>query len=285
MLYKSQVISFISFAKFDFTFLIAGTLGLVTIIANPNIVNQNAVYSILMYPISKSIPSSGKIMITFPAPFIITSGIKICSITGTTLTSPTCTAYNSNNSIVVTNFGSNSSSGIQITINNILNPSTDSNSNYFKIITTDASNNTLDYDYAITNWQIIPDTLSDTSLTATNQVAGAIGGVTISFTPINSIPQNGYIIVAIPSYNGDAGAGGTQIRPMITTSNPGCSAISGIDSTLICTFSSSTNQLMITSGFTISLSYSSQVKFTVNNFQNPFSTGSKVFYLELSYFT
>jgi len=210
------------------------------------------------------IPANGKILITFPSGYVLSSG-------GTTTASSTTLNGSLGVSIadqVVTltrSGGTQASVGAHnITLTYIKNPTAGGATNTYTIQTNTSSNDTstgkIDYNNAVAA-SFINGYLSSASIAHVSYIAGATSNTTIAFTTVNAISANGTIEVDFPSsydlsgtlaYVSNTGVTGTSITPSVTNGNT----------------------LVITLGSNTSISANTAVSIVISGIKNPSLLGS-----------
>lgn len=148
-----------------------------------------------------NLPNNGKIKVTFPAGFnLSTIGVPV-----------NCTGLNTNavvSSVVgqVITLTLNAAgatvtapAAISCTFPTITNPTTAGSTGTYTIITTDSSNVTIDNENAVTADTITSATLTSTNVQPASLRVSVSTSVTVSFTTVNSLETDGKIKVSFPS--------------------------------------------------------------------------------------
>ncbi|MDO8661655.1 MAG: Ig-like domain-containing protein, partial [Candidatus Omnitrophota bacterium] len=206
-----------------------------------------------------SLPSDGKIVITFPAGFTLSSGAAT-AVSGTPSgIDGTLTASVAGQVVTVTrSAGTASAVGVKsFILSNIKNPSSTGSTGAYSLKTTTAADLAIDETTAIT-----ADTITTGgSLTLTNvepatRYAGVTENVTINFTTANPLPSDAKIVVTFP-------AG-------FTLSSGAATAVSSWNLTGTLSASVTGQVLTLTrSGATLQDAASTAVSIIVTNIQNP----------------
>lgn len=164
-----------------------------------NLVQNNRTTASATFTTAVTLPSTGKVKITFPVGYDV-SGVTsgACS----TLNGALSTSI-SGQTITLTRDGSGSAelAGAQTcTLTGVKNPSATGASGTYIIQITDANDTILDQDIAVASDTIIaPGTIITANVQPENQVEGAISLQTISYTSLNSLPADGRIQVEFPA--------------------------------------------------------------------------------------
>ena len=115
---------------------------------------------------------------------------------------------------------------------------------------------------------VTPDTLTAASIEPQNMEVGkANQDVIVRLTPKNQVPANGFIEIQLPYWFSDPN------NPLhyFDSTNVSCTAISGVNSGLTCTYNSSNRRLKVANILTGASS--SLMEFQLSGFKNPLSTG------------
>jgi hypothetical protein len=168
----------------------------------------------LSFTTTNNIPANGKIAVQFPSGFVVTgaTGGTCSSMDGTFVTSI------SGQRVTITrqNDGSLQAGGSAetCTVSGIQNPTTASSTGTYSLATLTSTDSVIDTDTGVTADTIVASTLTSTNVEPTSLVASANGTVTVTFTTINSLPNNGRVRVTFPAGFNVSGASGATCSSM-----------------------------------------------------------------------
>lgn len=112
--------------------------------------------------------------------------------------------------------------------------------------------------------------MTTATLSPVSNTVGATGsGLTVSFTPTNDVSSTTIITVTFPDYVVGVG------EEYIDASNPTCSGVTNMKTSLTCTYSSSTNTLSVSSPVSSTVSGGTSMSFKVIEFKNPYNGKSR----------
>jgi hypothetical protein len=153
---------------------------------------------------------------------------------------------------------------IQFIIQNVQNPPTLSESSSFTIQTLKSTTAPIYYINSRTAGLTITNTLRG-SITSASAVPDSTGlrettNYTITFIPANSLPQFSTILIGIPE----------EITVPTGTSLMGCTSITYIETSLLCTYESANRVITVSNGFIVSTTYAaSTISFKLQGLVNP----------------
>lgn len=220
--------------------------------------------------LSNIIYTGDYIQIVFPSSISVNSVVNQCK--GITNLNSLLTCSLQNNSIFISvalptgvsqlpATAGDTSTDISFSISDIRNPLSLATSSSIEIyILTSNQNNKVNQKttgLAVTNTKAA--TLSTATVNPYDSTLGATTSYLVSFKPSNSIPGNTIVKVTVPSQIG-----------VDTSSTVTCTSILIIESTLTCSYDSSSRTVTISNGFLTKSSYvSSEVQFKISNMINP----------------
>lgn len=158
--------------------------------------------------------------------YTITSTSYTCD--GITNANPVlvCSGTSTDNSITVSNIGNFPRTIIQFSIRGIRNPGSTLVTQSLQLFTLDSGSSQIDVKTTGILPSITPGTLQNAQLSSLSQVAGANSFLLVHFTTQHSVPAGSVIMLSFPKYNAQEGAQSYQLKSMISTNQPTCSAIS-----------------------------------------------------------
>lgn len=114
--------------------------------------------------------------------------------------------------------------------------------------------------------------LTAVTLSTNDTKVGATNTLTVNITTTNKLTAGGTIEVVMPKWNPNA----TDTILSMIQGSYSCSAISNLESTISCSFSNSTDTLVVSNAFVNSnISAGTVIVFSVTGFRNPISTAVK----------
>lgn len=173
------------------------------------------------FTLSNTLQSNGKIKVTFPGGFVVSgvSGATCSSMDGTF-----SFAFSGQIVTITRNTGSpqNPTSAETCTLNGITNPSSAGAGGTYTIQTTSSTDQTVDVDAAVASdtFTASTGTLTSTNVQPASLIVGTTNTVTVTFTTVNTVPNDGKIGITFP-------AGFALTSVPLTTSSVVCSTISG----------------------------------------------------------
>ena len=255
---------------------IASGLKSITMNFSPKTILAVSQYTIT-FSIEQSTASTSVVKIGFPSSVQITDSTSVpCTLSSIYTLASTAGCSVSNRVYTVTGvFGSSGTAApsvftISIGLPSITNPSTTQKTTPITLATYTASNTLIESITTSTALEITATAAFFTSAVITPQsnIVGDSATWVFNFTTNYTIPSGGSLQIKFPYWNSYIGATGINgLASIITASNPVCSGLSNIGSGLTGTFSSSTNLLTITGGF--SSSRTGTVSFSVGGILNP----------------
>jgi hypothetical protein len=181
------------------TIIAAGSLTSATVVP-ASLVTSAYSNVVVSFNAASNIPNNGKIKITFP------SGFNISSITSSDISSSLDGDFSTSISsltLTITRSGGTAMKGSQtITIGNakVKNPTTAGATGTYTITTTSSSDTIIDSNNAVPgNTLISAGALTNASVVPASLVASAYSDVVVAFTATNNIPNNGKIKITFPS--------------------------------------------------------------------------------------
>lgn len=155
----------------------------------------------------------------------------------------------------------NTSTQIKFSVSNVQNPLSMSTTSSIQmsILTSNKNNriNTKTTGLTITNTEA--GTITSAAVYPDNSTLGATTSYLVSFTPSTNIAQNTVVKITIPSQIGVTSASAVS-----------CTSVLIIESTLTCSYDSTTRVVTVSNGFLAKTSYvSSQVELKISNLINP----------------
>ena len=115
--------------------------------------------------------------------------------------------------------------------------------------------------------------LTAATLSTSDQKVGSTNTLTVNITTTNPVTSGGTIEVEMPKWNPNAST--SDILSMIQGSYT-CTAITNLESTITCSFSDTTDILIVSNAFnTANLAAGTNIVFSTTGFRNPISTALK----------
>lgn len=180
-------------------FNVAQAAALTSTNVEPNSLYANATVNVTVtFTTTTSIPTDGKIKVTFPGGYNINStssamcstmdGGFIFNVSGQTVT----LTRQSNGTI-------QTAAAESCSITGVVNPNSPGATGTYTIQTTNSSDVQLDVDAAVTSDTILANTLTSTNVQPASLVVNATSTATVTFTTASAIPANGKIKVSFPN--------------------------------------------------------------------------------------
>ncbi|CAG9329240.1 unnamed protein product [Blepharisma stoltei] len=243
---------------------------------SPTTVRSSATYTI-SFQLASATPSDSVVTLSFPSEVTISDSSNYsCTLSNLYGTSSTAYCSSANRVITIYNFfasGSIPQGSIlpfQVVLGSITNPKSTTQTSSILITTLSSSGSVIDTsDPNDTNLAIQATSVSmnAASIFPASTIIGAQSTWTFIYTPQFESPSGSIIYITFPSWNEYLLAAGTNIRQIIRTASPACSAVSNIDSAISCSFDSTNKALTVKNGF--SSTKTGEVRFNVTLCYNP----------------
>lgn len=186
-----------------------------------------------------------------------------------------CTGVASTRTITaVLNRALSAATFFQINISGFTNPSSTLTTSTFEFYTYSSANVLLDYKNTNIFMTATAGSLTAASMTPLDSTVAAMTTITFSLTVNHKVSKGGQIQVTMPKWNPNNPTT-SEIYPMIQGSYT-CAVVSNLESTISCTFSTSTDTLTVSNSFdTADIAAGTVLSFTCSGFKNPISTAIK----------
>ena len=154
------------------------------------------------FTLANPLPADGKIVVTLPAGFTLSSGTATdIGTDGTSFDGSESVSISGQVATITRSGGTEVAEGTVVTLEltNIKNPTSVGSSGTYTIKTTNTSDVTIDQDTTVSADNILAGNLTSTNVEPESLVAGAVGDVDVSFTLGTALDIGGKIVIIFPS--------------------------------------------------------------------------------------
>ncbi len=154
------------------------------------------------FTLDNALPVDGKVVVTFPEGYALSSGATTSIGDGGTSFDGTESASISGQTVTITRSGDGTEvaagTAITIELTSVKNPTIPASTGTYAIVTKSSADATIDQDTTVATDTLTPGTLTDTDVEPESLLASDVGDGDVSFTLANPLPADGKIVLTFP---------------------------------------------------------------------------------------